>query len=53
MQFPNPAGRKGKKGRLLGWRLDGMNTEEGRDKRLGMQGGRVEMKKGRCWGVGV
>ena len=27
----------------MGWRLDGKNTEKGRDKRLGMQGRRVEM----------
>lgn len=49
MQFPNPAGREGKKGRELGRRLDGKNTEEGRDKRLEMQSQRVEMKEGRCW----
>jgi hypothetical protein len=53
MQFPNPAGREGKKGRELGWRLDGKNTEKGRDKRLGMQGRRVEMKEERCGGVGM
>lgn len=41
MLFPNPAGGEGKKGRELGWRLDGKSQR------------RVEMNSGQCWGRGL